>query len=278
MAPASSANNHSDSAQLDNVFLIGAGFSVDGEVQGQGTLIVSGTIRGNVRADTVKLNESGLVEGHIDCDQLEVAGRLNGSFNAGDVVVRPRAVVLAQREVVSRRTMLLSGGMSGALSAHQLKIEASGQFNGQLRTAQLDVHGRIQGHVQAEDMVVRSQGVVEGDLEYGNLSMERGSDLSGHIRRKDNLSPPAQGPMGDTIAVHLPVSIVKQLHKHLGDLQLSMANGDPLPPWISVDREHSQLVLSKDEFDRLTERGQTISLSLQAGEERLTFSLPPAEK
>jgi hypothetical protein len=57
-----------------------------------------------------------------------------------------------------------------------------------------------------------------------------------------------------------------------------MANGDPLPPWISVDREHSQLVLSKDEFDRLTERGQTISLSLQAGEERLTFSLPPAEK
>ena len=277
MTQAPSSSDNSDSLQLDNVFLIGSGFCVEGEVQGQGTLIVSGTVRGNVKADTVKLNENAVVEGHIDCDQLDVAGRLNGSFHAGDVVVRSRAVVIAQREVVSRGTMLLSGGISGSLSANQLKIEVTGQFNGQLRTSQLDVHGRVQGHVQAEDMVVRSRGVVEAELEYGNLSMERGSDLSGQIRRKDNLAQPFQSG-GETVVVHLPVSIVKQLQKHLDDLQLSLDNGDPAPPWISVDREHSRLILGRTEFDRLTQRGQTISLRLQAGDERMTFSLPPADK
>jgi cytoskeletal protein CcmA (bactofilin family) len=204
-----------------------------------------------------------------------MAGRLDGRFQSTDVVVRAGAVVICEETSVSTGTCLVAGAISGPVQANQLKVEASGQLKGHITATQMDVHGHVQGEVNVGDMVVRSEGTLDGQVVYGNLSMERGSDVSGQLQRKGRHSAPAAAKADQTVVIHLPVNIVQQLRKNPDSLQLSLANGDPQPSWISVDREHAWLVLGKTEFDQLSARGETLTLRLQAGTENLVFTLPP---
>lgn len=269
-------NTTNTTDSTDNALIVGAGFTIEGTVQGQGTLLVHGTIKGSVEADVVKLNESALVVGHIECRQLDVSGRLDGSFETADVVVRQGGAILIQDKAISTGTALVAGAVSGPLKAAQLKVERSGQVSGHLQADRLDVHGHVQGELAAGEMVVRSSGTVAGNVHYGNLSMERGSDVSGQLQRADHQAAPAAAARADeTVVIHLPVNIVQQLRKQPDDLRLSLANGEPLPSWISVDREHAWLVLGKAAYNQLVARGQSITLRLQAGAEDLVFQLPP---
>lgn len=267
--------NTTNAATHEQVLIVGKGFSIEGQVHGQGTLVIRGCIQGQVEADTVQLSEGAQVTGHIQCRQLDVAGRLDGSFQSTDVVVRAAGVVIANAQAVSTGTCLVAGAVSGPLQAQKLKVEATGQLSGKIRAAQMDVHGHVQGEVDADDIVVRSSGTVDGRVHYGNISMERGSDVSGQIQRKDRRATATAADADDKVVIHLPVNIVQQLRKQADDLQLSLANGDPLPSWITVDREHAWLVLDKSEFNRLSAQQEVLSVRLQAGPETLVFKLPP---
>ena len=123
--------------------------------------------------------------------------------------------------------------------------------------------------------------------------MERGSEVSGQLQRKDSaagapapatatapapVAAPAAAKTTETVVVHFPVNVMQQLRKNPQDLKVSLANGDPLPDWITVDREHSWLVLGKEAFSQMVARGETIHLRLQAGTETLIFKLPPDAK
>jgi cytoskeletal protein CcmA (bactofilin family) len=277
----------------EKVLVIGAGFSIEGQVHGQGVVLVNGSVKGHVRADTVKLGESGHVDGHVECFQLDVAGKLDGSFAAENVLIRAGAMVHSSAQSISRGTLSLAGGLAGQLHVNKLKVESTGQLEGHTRARQMDVHGYVQGDILADDMVVRASGAVAGKLTYGNLSMERGSEVSGQLQRKDSaagapapatatapapVAAPAAAKTTETVVVHFPVNVMQQLRKNPQDLKVSLANGDPLPDWITVDREHSWLVLGKEAFSQMVARGETIHLRLQAGTETLIFKLPPDAK
>jgi cytoskeletal protein CcmA (bactofilin family) len=275
MTTTNTADSAANSPAQDNVMVVGVGFNVEGNVSGQGTLLVKGSIQGDVTADIVKLSEGGKVLGHVQCRQLDVAGHLEGGFNSDDVVVRSQGSVHATTESVSRRTVLLAGEVSGLMRLHQLKVEITGRLSGQLRVAQMDVDGHVQGHIEADDVVVRGGGTVDGQLVYGNLAMERGSDVSGQIQRKERRTPPVHAPVPETVQVHLPVNILQQLRKNPNDLKVSLANGDPLPSWIQIDRKLASLVLGKAQLKELSDSGQSLSIRVQAGSETQTFKIPP---
>lgn len=274
-----STNNHtpdaSSTVSTDNALIVGAGFTIEGQIQGQGTLLIHGTVKGDIQADTVKLADTALVVGHVECRQLDLSGRLDGSFETTDVVVRQTGVVVINDKAISTGTCLVSGAVSGQLKAAQLKVERSGQLSGHTHADRLDVHGQVQGEVTAGDMVVRSSGTVSGVVRYDNLSMERGSDVSGQLERLGRTTPAAAAHADEPVVIHLPVNIMQQLRKQPDDLQLTLANGEPLPSWISVDRKHAWLVLDKKAFDQLVTSGQSLTLRLQAGSENLVFKLPP---
>ncbi len=266
------------SGSQDNILIIGAGFSIEGHVHGQGTLLVSGSINGDVKADTVKLTETAHVSGHIECMQLDVAGRLDGSFQSDDVVVQVGGVIITATESISRGTCMVAGSVSGQLKANQLKVETTGRLSGQTIALQMDLHGHVQGEVTVDDLVMRSSASLNGNLRYGNLSMERGSDVTGQIERKSGRSVPPVTKATDTVVMHLPANIVQQLRKNPDDLKLNLANGDPVPTWITVDREHDRLVLNKADLDQFCALGETVMVRLQAGSENLVFKLPPETK
>jgi cytoskeletal protein CcmA (bactofilin family) len=65
--------------------LIGAEMTFEGDVSGGGEIQVDGTIKGDVRVEHVTVGDSGMVEGGIYADAVEVRGKVSGSITAKQV-------------------------------------------------------------------------------------------------------------------------------------------------------------------------------------------------
>lgn len=262
-----------------NVLVLGSGFTIDGDIRGSGTILLGGTVKGYISAETVKITASGQVFGVIECTQLDIAGKLDGSFNGDDVIVREGAVIQGSKELVSKGTCLVSGSIHGALKANNLKLEKEGALVGTIFANQLDAFGNITGAVDGASVVVRSGAVIDGSIHYGNLAMESGSDITGQIERKHRaqISPAITN---QTIAIDFPEKLIQELRKYPvpGALKAGLANGESLPSWITVDQERFQLILQKAALDDLASRGQTMRVGLEVGDEVVSFTLPPEKK
>jgi cytoskeletal protein CcmA (bactofilin family) len=262
-----------------NVLVLGSGFTIDGDVRGAGTILLGGTVKGSISAETVKITPSGQVFGVIECAQLDIAGKLDGSFNGEDVIVREGAVIQGNKELVSKGTCLVSGSIHGALKSNNLKVEKEGALVGAISANQLDTFGNITGSVVGVSVIVRNGAVVDGSIHYGNLAMESGSDVTGQIERKHraNISPAVAT---QTITVDFPENLIQELRKYpvAGALKAGLANGGTLPSWMFVDQERFQLVLQRSALDDLVARGQTVRIGIEVGDEIVSFTLPPEKK
>jgi cytoskeletal protein CcmA (bactofilin family) len=57
----------------------------EGDVSGGGEILVEGTIKGDVRVEHVTVGDSGVVEGGIYAEAVEVRGKVSGSITAKQV-------------------------------------------------------------------------------------------------------------------------------------------------------------------------------------------------
>ena len=65
------------------ISIVGAGMSLDGDCETNGSLRIEGTIRGNVRAaKSVVIGKNGLVDGSIFTQDAVISGRVLGSVTA----------------------------------------------------------------------------------------------------------------------------------------------------------------------------------------------------
>lgn len=285
------SNSLLDSHSDDNLLVVGAGFTIEGLVRGKGALIIGGMVNGNIEAESVKLTDSGQVVGHIDCQQLDLSGKLHGSFNSTDVIIRPSGSVTATVDPRSSGTCLVQGTLNANLKGNKVKLEASGNLIGSIDAEQLDIYGRVTGDIDVADGVVRSGAFVDGHISYGELAMERGSDVSGQIQRKQRNAGSAAKAVAQTaskssptqaevtpLLIDLPLEALKALRKNPPQdrIRLSLADGSPAPEWIRLDHEQASLALQRSAFDALVADGQAITLRLQIGDDVLTFSLPPS--
>ena len=98
-----------------NATLIAAGTTFKGDVSSSNDLRIDGTIVGNVHcAAKVIIGAGGLVEGHINGEQAEVAGRVQGNLTIKELLQLKGACAVA-----------------GNIVAAKLLIEPTATFNGQ---------------------------------------------------------------------------------------------------------------------------------------------------
>lgn len=71
--------------------LIAADATIIGDVSSGGKIVISGSVRGNVNAAQVVVEQDGLVEGIIFADRVRICGELDGEIRASDVSVGPTA-------------------------------------------------------------------------------------------------------------------------------------------------------------------------------------------
>lgn len=102
------------------IFVVGRGFHLVGTVRGSGMCVVDGSVDGSLEAEDIKINAAGFVSGDLKCNRLDVAGRISGTIEAQDVILRGRASVEGK---VSYTTIAMESGavVDGELRCTKIK-------------------------------------------------------------------------------------------------------------------------------------------------------------
>ncbi|WP_233965773.1 bactofilin family protein [Pectobacterium polaris] len=70
-----------------------------------------------------------------------------------------------------------------------IKVEHTGQVNGEMKSQQIVINGRVEGRIAASVVAILAQGKVFGDIFTDELSIEKGGVFTG---QSHPLTPPAQ--------------------------------------------------------------------------------------
>ncbi|MCH5052053.1 bactofilin family protein [Pectobacterium aquaticum] len=70
-----------------------------------------------------------------------------------------------------------------------IKVEHTGQVNGEMKSQQIVINGRVEGRIAASVVAILAQGTVFGDIFTDELSIEKGGVFTG---QSHPLTPPAQ--------------------------------------------------------------------------------------
>jgi cytoskeletal protein CcmA (bactofilin family) len=97
--------------------IISASSSVDGSIETEGNLIVSGTIKGNIRCNSMEILKDGRVDAIVETQDATVAGNFTGEITCNGKLI-----------------ILNTGKMIGKISYGTLSIESGGVLSGNLST------------------------------------------------------------------------------------------------------------------------------------------------
>ena len=100
------------------------------------------------------------------------------------------------------------GYVEGKLGAETVLVHDGGTFYGTVKTNSADILGTVQGEVFVRNLInIRSSGTVNGNVQYGQLAMEMGANLSAHVR---NVPPRIAGDLDLTVAKGGTVAITTE--------------------------------------------------------------------
>jgi cytoskeletal protein CcmA (bactofilin family) len=98
------------------ISIIGAGMTIEGDSETDGSLRIEGTVRGSVRAGkSVVVGRDGLVDGSIYTQDAVISGRVSGGIHA-----------------VSRLELLATSEVSGEIEAPRMQVEEGAKVHGQV--------------------------------------------------------------------------------------------------------------------------------------------------
>ena len=101
--------------------------------------------------------------------------------NPGVLIVREDTII--KGEIRNCRQIEVYGYVEGDVSGQSLLVHQGGQCYGTIKTEQADVSGTLQGDVVVKHLInIRSSGSVTGNVQYGQLAMETGANLSAEVR------------------------------------------------------------------------------------------------
>jgi cytoskeletal protein CcmA (bactofilin family) len=115
---------------------------------------------------------------------------LNGIGNR-DAIIQKDAVI--RGEIRNGRRVEVYGYVEGELGAEEAVVHHGGQVYGTLRVDAADISGVVQGKMFIRNlMTIRADGRVSGNVQYGQLAMEQGGELSAELK---NVPPSLSGDM-----------------------------------------------------------------------------------
>jgi cytoskeletal protein CcmA (bactofilin family) len=123
--------------------------------------------------------------------------------NQGVLIVAEDMIV--KGEIRNCRQMEVYGYVEGDVAAQSLLVHQGGRCFGKVNTEQAEVHGTVQGEVVVKHLIsIRSSGSVTGNVQYGQLAMEMGANLSAEVH---NVPPTLAGDLDLTVAKGRSVTV-----------------------------------------------------------------------
>ncbi len=124
----------------------------------------------------------------------------------GVLIVREDTII--KGEIRNARQIEVYGYVEGDVAGQSLLVHEGGQCYGTIKTEQADVHGTVQGDVIVKHLInIRSSGSVTGNVQYGQLAMETGANLSAEVR---NVPPTIAGDLDLTVGKGRSVTVTPE--------------------------------------------------------------------
>ena len=77
------------------------------------------------------------------------------------------------------------GTVEGELTADEVIVGETGQFNGKLSARRVDVMGKLGQVINCQEtLVIRQTGKVKGRLEYSEIEIEKGGEFVGQLNKR----------------------------------------------------------------------------------------------
>ncbi len=73
--------------------IISEGFEFIGEIRSSGYLTIDGTVRGTLALHSIQIGVSGVLDGNVTCDTMNVKGNFSGALDCRDLTIGSRALV-----------------------------------------------------------------------------------------------------------------------------------------------------------------------------------------
>lgn len=131
----------------------------------------------------------------------------------------PRETVISndltiEGNVQSEGTVRLEGTIVGDMNCASLIVENSGSISGNIDAAEVNVHGRVEGTVHGQNVMLHSNAFVEGDIYHQGIGIEMGTHYDGRLKWVDNIedlkTPPSNETKKPVAANILPHSIAAE--------------------------------------------------------------------
>ena len=93
-------------------------------------------------------------------------------------------------EIKKADEVQIDGEADVVMKTDNLVIGATGNCKGNIETHNMDVWGTFEGEVKASGtLTIQEQGVALGVVEYQNLQIKLGGQISGDIKKSDKIQP-----------------------------------------------------------------------------------------
>lgn len=110
------------------------------------------------------------------------AHKPSGSAKATDGSLIACAGVKLKGEIMSCGTLTVEGEVDVKVRARQVIVANGGTFVGKAEVVQADIAGRFEGTLNVSGkLTIRSTGVFNGQVTYGQLEIEPGGELRGRV-------------------------------------------------------------------------------------------------
>ncbi len=173
------------------------------------------------------------------------------SGSSRDAIIQNDAVI--RGEIRNGRRVEIHGYVEGDVAAELVVIHPQGQVYGTMKVDAADIAGTAQGRMFVRNLMnIRSSGKVSGNIQYGQLAMEQGGDLTAELK---NVPPSISGDLSinvkrgrsaavtrrdltaldpDDQATDLTYSVIDARH---GYIVLSTAPSHPVTQFTQADLE-----------------------------------------
>lgn len=89
------------------------------------------------------------------------------------------------------------GSVIGSVDSDHVTIHPTGRVAGALNAGNAEVNGHLEGRIRVRQLInIGEQGIVRGDVRYGQLSLAAGGDLAASVR---NMPPELSGDFEMTV-------------------------------------------------------------------------------
>jgi len=130
--------------------------------------------------DVVDYAEIEILEENHDAVSEEIIGSASQKFIKPSVISEGFTF---NGDVEFNGSLTVDGSIQGNIIVDHLVIGVAGSVGGVIKAKTINVKGKLLGTISCSEIVVGGRSVVEGNLTYTSITIQRGGEVKGDLRR-----------------------------------------------------------------------------------------------